>query len=111
MYCVPRLVRQRCRQFWGWWEQSGEIGHLGGGVKGAYRRIESANPASVPVQGMGQRLVAFGALLVEAVFEQMSLPIFGIEACCQKCTPRKMAIWPYERGHSSSACSLLESAA
>eukprot|EP01047_Picozoa_sp_COSAG01_P018042 COSAG01_NODE_969_length_12378_cov_41.649320_1_plen_68_part_00 len=36
--------------------------------------------------------VVFGALLVEAVFEQMSLLIFGSEACCQKCTPRKMAI-------------------
>ena len=36
---------------------------------------------------MGQRLVAIGALLVEAVFEQMSPLIFGSEACCQKCTP------------------------
>ena len=76
---------------------------MGGGVKGAYRRIESANPASVPVQGMGQRLVAFGALLVEAVFEQMSLLIFGSEACCQKCTPRKMAIWPYQSGHRTDS--------
>ena len=31
--------------------------------------------------------VVFGALLVEAVFEQMSPLIFGSEACCQKCTP------------------------
>jgi hypothetical protein len=46
-------------------------------------------------------LVAIGALLVEAVFEQMSPLIFGSEACCQKCTPRKMAIWPYQRGHST----------
>ena len=41
---------------------------------------------------MGQRLVAIGALLVEAVFEQMSPLIFGSEACRQKCTPGKMAI-------------------
>ena len=80
---ASRLAQQRDRQFWGWREQSGEIGHLGGGVEGAYRRVESANPASVPLQGMGQRLVAFGALLVDAVFEQMSPLIFGIEACCQ----------------------------
>ena len=45
---------------------------MGGGVEGAYRRTESVNPASIPLQGMGQRLVAIGALLVEAVFEQMS---------------------------------------
>jgi hypothetical protein len=50
--------------------------------------------------GMGQRLVAIGALLVEAVFEQMSPLIFASEACCQKCTPRKMVIEPYQRGHS-----------
>ena len=74
---------------------------MGGGVEGAYRRTESVNPASIPLQGMGQRLVAIGALLVEAVFEQMSLLIFGIGACRQKCTPRKMAIWPYEQGHST----------
>eukprot|EP01047_Picozoa_sp_COSAG01_P064434 COSAG01_NODE_8525_length_2753_cov_3.025245_2_plen_84_part_00 len=53
-------------------EQPGEIGRLGGGVEGACRRTESANPASVPLQGMCQRLVAIGALLVEAVFEQMT---------------------------------------
>ena len=50
---------------------------------------------------MGQRLVAIGALLVEAVFEQMSPLIFGSEACRQKCTPGKMAIWPYQPGHST----------
>jgi hypothetical protein len=37
---------------------------------------------------MGQRLVAVSALLVQAIFEQMSPLIFGSEACCQKCTPR-----------------------
>jgi hypothetical protein len=88
-------------KFWGSREQPGEIGRLGGGVEGACRRAESANPASIALQGMGQRLVAIGALLVEAVFEQMSPLIFGSEACCQKCTPRKMAIWPYQRGHST----------
>ena len=77
------------------------VRHLGGGVQGACRRAESPSPASVAFGGMGQRLVAIGALLVEAVFEQMSLLIFGIGACRQKCTPRKMAIWPYEQGHST----------
>ena len=66
---VPGLARQSCSQFWGWQEQSGEIGRLGGGVEGACRRTESVNPASIPLQGMGQRLVAIDALLVEAVFE------------------------------------------
>ena len=98
---ASRLAQQRDRQFWGWREQSGEIGRLGGGVKGACRRAKGVNPASIPLRGMGQRLVAIGALLVEAVFEQMSLLIFGIGACRQKCTPRKMAIWPYEQGHST----------
>ena len=98
---VPGLARQSCSQFWGWQEQSGEIGRLGGGVKGACRRARGVNPASIPLRGMGQRLVAIGALLVHAIFEQLSLQIFGSEACCQKCTPRKMAIWPYERGHST----------
>ena len=56
---------------------------MGGGVEGACRRTESANPASVPLQGMGQQLVATGALLVEAVFEQMSPLIFGSEASLQ----------------------------
>jgi hypothetical protein len=32
---------------------------------------------------MGQRLVAVSALLVHAVFEQMSPLIFGSEACCE----------------------------
>jgi hypothetical protein len=30
-------------------------------------------------------LVAVSALLVQAIFEQMSPLIFGGEACCQKC--------------------------
>ena len=64
---APRLAQQRDRQFWGWREQSDEIGRLGGGVKGACRRAKGVNPASIPLRGMGQRLVAIGALLVEVV--------------------------------------------
>ena len=79
---ASRLAQQRDRQFWGWREQSDEIGRLGGGVKGACRRAKGVNPASIPLRGMGQRLVAIGALLVHAIFEQMSLQIFGSEACC-----------------------------
>ena len=77
---ASRLAQQRDRQFWGWREQSDEIGRLGGGVKGACRRAKGVNPASIPLRGMGQRLVAIGALLVHAIFEQMSLQIFGSEA-------------------------------
>jgi hypothetical protein len=71
---------------------AGALG-VGGGVEWACRRAESANTASIALHGMGQRLVAVSALLVQAVFEQMSplIIIFGSEACCQKCTPRKMA--------------------
>ena len=98
---APGLVRQRYRQILGSREQPGAGRRLGGGVEWACRRTEGANPASVPLQGMGQRLVAIGALLVEAVFEQMSPLIFGSEACRQKCTPGKMAIWPYQPGHST----------
>ena len=96
---ASRLAQQCDRQFWGWREQSDEIGRLGGGVKGACRRAKGVNPASIPLRGMGQRLVAIGALLVHAIFEQMSLQIFGSEACCQKCTHRKLAISPYQSGH------------
>jgi hypothetical protein len=88
-------------KFWGSREQPGAGRRLGGGVEWACRRAESANTASIALQGMGQRLVAVSALLVQAVFEQMSPLIFGGEACCQKCTPRKMAMWPYQHGHDT----------
>ena len=72
---ASRLAHERYRQFWDWREQPGEIGRLGGGVEGACRRAKSVNPVSIPLWGMGQRLVAIGALLVHAIFEQVSLQI------------------------------------
>jgi hypothetical protein len=39
---------------------------LGGGVEWACRRTESANTASIALQGMGQRLMAVSALLVQS---------------------------------------------
>jgi hypothetical protein len=69
-------------KFWGSREQSGAGRRLGGGVEWACRRAESANTVSIALQGMGQRLVAVSALLVQAVFEQMGPLIFGSEACC-----------------------------
>jgi hypothetical protein len=57
-------------------EQPGAGRRLGGGVEWACRRAESANTASIALQGMGQRLVAVSALLVQAVFKQMSPLIF-----------------------------------
>jgi hypothetical protein len=72
-------------KFWGSREQPGAGRRLGGGVEWACRRAEGANTASIALHGMGQQLVAVSALLVQAIFEQMSPLIFGGEACCQKC--------------------------
>jgi hypothetical protein len=71
-------------KFWGSREQPGAVRRLGGGVEWACRRAESANTTSIALHGMGQQSVAVSALLVQAVFEQMSPPIFGSEAWCQK---------------------------
>jgi hypothetical protein len=54
-------------KFWGSREQPGAGRRLGGGVEWACRRAESVNTASIALQGMGQRLVAVSALLVQAV--------------------------------------------